>query len=249
MTQESEKRTSQGDTSQASQGDSPIFVERKLGQSPERIFVERKSGSSSVKRLVLMRHARIDARHVGQLIGATDVTLDPAAEAQARTLADRTMRWAPQVCFCSPMQRCRQTAAAVAPQLPPHIDADLREIDFGQWETRVFADVVAQELAMLDRWAAFDLDFAFPGGERVGDFLHRIEVAADRLIHADAETVLAVAHGGVIRAMICYLLGLEPRKYVAFHVPYATTVVIDLFDGKGVLAALEPPEPVEDRHG
>ena len=229
MTQESEN--SRGSDLPTSKGDSAIFVERKLGQSP-------------AKRLVLMRHAQILASHLGQLIGATEVPLDPSAEAQARTLTGRVMRWGPQVCYCSPMQRCRQTAAAVAPQLPPHLDADLREIDFGQWETRVFADIVAQESALLDRWAAFDLDFTFPGGERVGDFLRRIEAAADRLIHAEAETVLAVAHGGVIRAMICHLLGLEPRKYVAFRVPYATMVVIDLFDGKGVLAALEQPEIV-----
>jgi len=235
MTQESE--ISRGEDLLTPKGDSPIFVERKSGQSPER-----KSEQSPAKRLILMRHARIDASHRGQLIGATDVALDPPAEEHARTLADHVMRWGPQVCYCSPKQRCRQTAAAVAPQLPPHFDADLREIDFGEWETRVFADVVAQDSAMLDRWAAFDLDFTFPGGERVGDFLRRVEAAADRLIHAQAETVLAVAHGGVIRAMICHLLGLEPRKYVAFHVPYATTVVIDLFDGKGVLAALEPPD-------
>jgi broad specificity phosphatase PhoE len=69
------------------------------------------------------------------------------------------------------------------------------------------------------------------------------------LIHAEAQTVLAVTHGGVIRAMICHLLALEPRQYVAFDVPYAAMVVIDLFDGKGVLAALERPEPQEGDHG
>jgi alpha-ribazole phosphatase len=218
------------------QGDSPIFVERKLGQSPAR-------------RLVLVRHARIAASHLGQLIGATDVALDPAAEADAKAMAGRVARWLPQVCYCSPMQRCRQTAAAVAPQLSPRIDADLREIDFGQWETRTFAEAAAENPTLIDCWAQFRPDFAFPGGERIADFLHRVRAAAERLIHAEAETVLAVAHGGVIRAMMCHLLGLEPRHYVAFSVPYASTVVIDLFDGKGVLAALERPEPTEGDHG
>lgn len=202
----------------------------------------RGNDSPKTKRLVLVRHARIVADHFGQLIGSTDVPLDPAAEEQARRMSDRVMCWTPQVCYCSPMQRCRQTAAAVAPQLTPHFDADLREIDFGRWETRLFAEAAAQDPSLVDCWAEFRLDFAFPGGERIGDFLHRVQAAADRLIHAEAETVLAVAHGGVIRAMMCLLLGLEPRHYVAFRVPYASTVVIDLFDGKGVLAALEPTE-------
>jgi hypothetical protein len=42
--------------------------------------------------------------------------------------------------------------------------------------------------------------------------------------------------------MICHLLGLAPHCYVAFDVPYAAVVAIDLFDGKGVLSALERPE-------
>ena len=62
--------------------------------------------------------------------------------------------------------------------------------------------------------------------------------------------MLAVTHGGVIRTMICHLLGLEPQQYVVFEVPYAALVVIDLFDGKGVLAALERSETARrTRHG
>jgi alpha-ribazole phosphatase len=201
------------------------------------------------KRLLFVRHARIVTSHIGKLIGATDVPLDPSGEEQARTIADRVMRWAPQVCYCSPMLRCRQMAAAVAPDLPLHLDPNLREIDFGQWETRTFAEAAAQNPSLIDRWTAFGPDFAFPGGESVSGFLRRVQTAADRLIHAEAQTVLAVTHGGVIRTMICHLLGLEPRKYAAFDVPYAAMVVIDLFDGKGVLAAMERPEPTEGDHG
>ncbi len=190
-------------------------------------------------RLLLLRHARIEARYVGRLIGATDLPLDPAGEAQARTLAERLARWTPQACYCSPMQRCRQTAAAAVPDLPPQVDADLREIDFGEWETRTFAEAAGDNPALVDRWAAFSPDFAFPGGESVGGFLCRVRGAAQRLVDAEARTVLAVTHGGIVRTMLCHLLGLEPRHYVAFDVPYCGLAVIDLLDGKGVLAALE----------
>jgi alpha-ribazole phosphatase len=203
----------------------------------------------TTKRLLLVRHAQIAAEHVGQLIGATDVPLDPSAESRARTAAGRLARWNPQTCICSPMQRCRQTAAAVAPDLVPHFDPDLREIDFGRWETKAFAEAAAKDPSLVDRWAAFAPDFAFPGGESVADFLHRVHAAADRLIHAEAETVLVVTHGGVIRTMICHLLGLESRRYVAFDVPYLATAVIDLFDGQGVLATLERPEAAEAGNG
>jgi alpha-ribazole phosphatase len=197
------------------------------------------------KRLILVRHAQVAAGKVGQLIGSTDVPLDPTGEMQASALAARVKRWAPDVCYCSPMQRCRQMATAIVPHLTPQFDPDLREIDFGQWETHTFAEAAADNPSLVDRWAAFNPDFAFPGGESVGGFLHRVHAVADRLIHAEADTVLAVTHGGVIRTMMCHLLGLEPRQYVAFNVPYAAIVVVDLFDTKGVLLALERPEPVE----
>jgi alpha-ribazole phosphatase len=201
------------------------------------------------KRLLLVRHGRVGPAHIGRLLGATDAPLDAAAEPQLRALADCIVRRAPQVCYCSPMQRCRQTAAAVAPGLPLQVIDDLREIDFGQWEDRTLAEAAAGQPAAVDRWAAFDLDFAFPGGESIGGFLRRVHAAADRLVQADAATVLAVTHGGVIRTMICYLLGLEPRKYVAFDVPYAGMAVIELFEGHGVLAALEQPCVAEGAHG
>ena len=201
------------------------------------------------KRLLLVRHGRLGANYIGRLIGATDLPLDPTGEQQAMALAGRLMRWSPQRCFCSPMQRCRQMAALAAPNLPPQTDPDLREIDFGRWETHTFAEAAAEDPSLVDRWAELSPQFGFPGGETVGDFLGRVRAAADRLVQTEAQTVLAVTHGGVIRTMICYLLGLEPRRYVAFDVPYAATVVIDLFDGKGVLAALERPEIMEDAHG
>ena len=61
--------------------------------------------------------------------------------------------------------------------------------------------------------------------------------------------MLVVTHGGVIRTMLCCLLGLELQKYVAFDVGYAALAVIDLFDGRGVLTALKRTDVVEAADG
>lgn len=61
--------------------------------------------------------------------------------------------------------------------------------------------------------------------------------------------MLAVTHGGVIRAMLCRLLGLSPRQYVLFEVGYAGMAVVHLYDGKGVLAGLENAGDEEAAHG
>jgi len=207
------------------------------------------------KRLLLVRHARVVADRVGRLIGATDLPLDDFGRRQCCGLAARVAELVPGRCYSSPKQRCAETAQVVAGNLAIAPDDDLREIAFGRWEERSFEEIRQTDPDLVARWAAFAPDFAFPGGEGLAGFLRRVHAAADRLIAEPAETVLAVTHGGVIRAMICHLLRLDPRQYVLFHVGYAALAVIDLDDGRGVLTALEPAAfppivaPQEARHG
>jgi broad specificity phosphatase PhoE len=88
------------------------------------------------------------------------------------------------------------------------------------------------------RWANFDPTFSFPGGERLDGFFARAVLAAQRLAADKAETVLAVTHGGVIRAMLCHLLDIAPQKYVAFEIAPASLTAVRLFGGKGVLSEM-----------
>ena len=110
----------------------------------------------------------------------------------------------------------------------------------------MFSEIRDSSSEEVERWARLSPDFAFPGGESLRDFLDRVRRAADRLASDRAETVLAVTHGGVIKFMLCHLLGLEPQRYVAFEIAPASLTVVRLFEGKGVLTEMirvEPPEP------
>ncbi len=201
------------------------------------------------KRLILLRHARPSPATAGKLIGSTDLPLDPAGLAQARAMRSRMAKMEAGRCYASPMTRCRQTAAEVAGDLAVEFYDDLREIDFGRWENRRFEELAAAEPKLVDRWAAFDPEFAFPGGESLGGFCRRVDAAADRLAGEESDTVLAVTHGGVIRAMLCRLLELSPRQYVIFEVGYGGMAVVHLHDGRGVLAGLENVDVEEAAHG
>ena len=194
------------------------------------------------RRLILVRHGRVDSEHVGRLIGASDVPLDAVGHRQARTVAERVQAIGYDRPYASPLLRCRQTLEAISPAVPVRWDEDLREIDFGRWEKHTFQEAAAEDPALADRWAAFDPELTFPGGENLGRFLRRVQAAADRLTADEAETVLVVSHGGVIRVLLCHLLGLEPRHYMAFYVGYCMLAVIDMFGRRGVLSRLEPCE-------
>jgi alpha-ribazole phosphatase len=191
------------------------------------------------RQLLLVRHGRIESGHQGQFIGSTDPVLDAHGESQVQSLAARVQEFHPDICYCSPLQRCRQTASALAADVAIRCEQRLREIDFGQWERRTFEDVAQHHPEQVAQWAEFAPSFTFPGGDNLAEFVQRVRAAAELLCHTDARTVLAVTHGGVIRLMLCHLLGLDLRKYVVFDVGYASLAVIDLFEDGGVLTALE----------
>jgi len=188
------------------------------------------------KRLLLVRHASPET-DAHRFLGRTDVCLNEAGRRQALALAASLPPHQPSRCFCSPLKRCIETIRP-ASSFQPELDPDLREIDFGRWEGMTFDEIQRSDPQAVNQWAAFDPDFSFPGGERIDDFLCRVRRAADRLAALPEQTVLAVTHGGVIRAMICHFLGLSPRHYVLFEVGYASLTTLDLFDGKGVLTGL-----------
>jgi broad specificity phosphatase PhoE len=192
------------------------------------------------RRVILVRHGSIDAGQGGRFVGSTDAPLSVDGQAEAFRLAAPVAKLMPARCFSSPMLRARETAAsALGPNGPElAIDADLREVNFGRWEGLTFEQARHDDPAAVDRWAAGDPDFAFPGGERLADFLGRVRGVGSRLASEVGNTVVAFTHAGVIRHLICHFLGLPWRNYVLFDVRYASLAVIELFDDKGVLTGL-----------
>jgi len=192
------------------------------------------------RQLLLVRHGCVAPEFSGRYVGSTDCDLDSRATGELQTLAALLEPLRPAKCLHSPLLRACRTAEILCATLgvDSQADDDLREIDFGLWEGLTFDEIASDWPAEVEAWARFAADFTFPGGQCVADFLAQIGRAAERLTVDPAETVMAVAHGGVIKSMICRFLGLEPWQYVLFAVPYATCVVIDLQDGRGVLAGL-----------
>lgn len=197
------------------------------------------------KRLLLLRHARHAAGIHHQFLGSTDIGLSERGRLEAASIALLTNTYQPDRCFCSPLKRCIETIGPFS-KLHLEINPDLREIDFGNWEGMTFDQIRDADPSSVDRWAHFDPDFAFPGGERIGDFLKRIRLVAGTLAACEGKTVLAVTHGGVIRALICHFLGLHPQQYLLFEIGYASLTTLDLFDEKGVLTGLNHYSRMED---
>ena len=186
--------------------------------------------------LLLARHGSVSDTHAG-FLGSTDLPLSPRGRQEAEALAQTLRGRRVDRMVSSPMKRALETAETIASALGlrVEIDRDLREIDFGEWEGKSFHEICSDNREAVERWAEFALDFAPPGGESIGAFLGRVRNALCRLTGDPNNSVLAVAHGGVVRHALCQVLGLSPRQYLIFDIRPASLTTLRMFGTEGVL--------------
>jgi alpha-ribazole phosphatase len=166
--------------------------------------------------LCLIRHA--PALSEGRMAGRRDVGAD-CSDAQAfaalRARLPKTAR------LISPALRCRQTAAALWPDLPtPPTDPRLWEQDFGAWEDRPYADLPDLGALSLADLAAHRP----PEGESFADLAARVLPALTEATAAGP--CILVAHAGVIRAALGMALGSVPQGLAFQIAPLSLTRLI-----------------------
>ena len=201
----------------------------------------RSSGATeAAKTAWLIRHGEIEPGHEGKFVGRLDVPLGERGERQARALR-RVVPPPPRLLLCSPSLRARRTAELALGEAAEEIlfSEDLMEAAFGRWEDLSFAEIERADPALIKELSAFEPAFAFPGGERLSDFLRRVERVATRIAAVREENVVVFTHGGIIRLLLCLWLGLSPRDYLKFEVQFAGVVKLLLHRGKGVLLGLD----------
>jgi broad specificity phosphatase PhoE len=118
--------------------------------------------------------------------------------------------------------RTRQTieALAAARGLPLEVDPRLNEVDIGELEGLADEEVEAR---YPDFWKAFlarDRDFAFPGGESGEDASARV-MSAFASLPSEGNHIL-VAHDGIIRVLLCGILGLPSHMRHLFQVDFCS---------------------------
>lgn len=191
-------------------------------------------------KLILVRHGDTgeDFRH--RYIGSLDIPLSIKGREQVLALRKMFGNDLPELRLCSPLGRCLETAEILLAGTPGgfKIDADLREIDFGKWENMTFNDILASSPGDVARWSSFDSHFSFPEGEAIRAFQARLRHFVEHLENSHVDSALVITHGGVIRFLICQLLKLDPWQYILFEVKAASATVINIYEGRGVLAGL-----------
>ena len=158
-------------------------------------------------RILLARHGETDWNSVGRWQGHADPPLNDAGRSQAAELAERLAGDGIAAIYSSDLMRASQTAHVVANRLGLAVveDAGLREIDVGSWSGLTRAEVEQRFPEGYARWLEGEIGH---DGETREELTERVVGAVERIAaqHPDG-TILAVTHGGAIRALRRYADG------------------------------------------
>jgi broad specificity phosphatase PhoE len=174
--------------------------------------------------LILVRHGDVDAAP-GLCLGQTDTPLSAGGFGAVQQLAATWTERPPRFLFSSDLKRAQQTASIFAARFAtePLIDARLREVDLGQWDGERWEEIMRTDSARYEHWAANWVIQEAPGGESFADVIRRTGAWLSSLLSStnDDDVVLAVAHAGSIRALLCHALGLPPARAFALCIDHA----------------------------
>lgn len=187
------------------------------------------SNDTMVTRWWWIRHAPVTDQ-MGKLYGALDVDCDcgerPAFERLAKALPTSAL-W-----VTSHLKRTHQTAAAIQDAghdgpTPVFLEA-LGEQSFGHWQGHRWNEI-AEKFAEESRAFWQDPTRTAPmGGESFSDLITRCGKAIDALNQQQqGRDIIAVTHGGTIRAAIAHALRLNPEDAMAIVIDNLSLTRID----------------------
>jgi broad specificity phosphatase PhoE len=181
-----------------------------------------------------VRHAPV-RNDGGNIYGQTDITCDVSDREVFTAVAKILPRDA--VWFASSLKRTHQTAEAIwAAGFPRPADmtkeAAFAEQHLGQWQGMNRAAFLASR-PLGSHWFA-DINEPAPGGESFMDLYHRTRRLIERITleHAGRD-VIAVGHGGTIKAAVGLALGGQPEKGLAFDIDNCSVTRLDHFASAG----------------
>jgi probable phosphomutase (TIGR03848 family) len=203
--------------------------------------------------LILVRHGRTTANTSGILAGRTPgVRLDEVGEQQAARTGDRLAAVKLAALVTSPLERCRQTAQAIAAkQQAGHVvkatrEKELTEVDYGEWTGGSLKTLGKEPLWRVVQ--GHPAGVTFPGGESLAAMSARA-IGAVRRWDARLETEhgpeavwAAVSHGDVIKAVLADALGMHLDAFQRIVVDPAAISVVRYTSGRPFVLTMNSSE-------
>jgi len=186
--------------------------------------------SQSVQRIWLVRHGETAWNEHRRFCGYTDIPLSPLGLRQAHKLASQLQHKPITAIYSSDLSRARETADIIAKKRPIDIIVSpaWREIYFGAWEGLTY-DEIATSFHEQRGFFTDPEHSAPPQGETLTEVLQRVIPALHEIMQrAHHGEIMLVSHGGVLRGLLCSLLGMPLRNQWQLRIDTGSLSAIDI---------------------
>ncbi len=174
-------------------------------------------------KLTLIRHTSLQIAP-GVCYGQTDVDVSVSFMQEVAATKNKLANIDIDAVFCSPLQRCVKLANALELAQITHDDR-LKELHFGDWEMQAWDDIPRD---YFDEWAQNYAHMAPPNGETFGELQTRGVTFINEILHHYLhQHVVAVTHGGMIRAMVAHVLNMQLKGLFRINVDYGSVTQLD----------------------
>ncbi|MGP8432750.1 histidine phosphatase family protein [Paraburkholderia fungorum] len=168
-------------------------------------------------RIILTRHGEVDGIDPPRFRGRMQLALTDLGRRQAQALANAVSeKFEPVAIYTSPMQRCRDTAVAIAAACgkSSYVQPGIDDIDYGQWQWKSHEEAGQQFPVEFALWKTAPQWMRFPGGESLQSVALRTTDAVRELLQSfEHETIVLVAHDSVNRVLLTQALDLPLSAY------------------------------------
>ncbi|MCK4705767.1 MAG: alpha-ribazole phosphatase family protein [Gammaproteobacteria bacterium] len=155
--------------------------------------------------------------------GSTDVALSEYGRSQMWAAMENESNL--DRIISSPLIRCANFSLELKQQygIPLKFDNRIKEIHFGAWEGKSAEEIMANDADALTRYWQDPTQYTPPDGEALKNFETRLLSFWQEIIKAyHGESILLVAHGGVIRLLLCHILQRPLQRMLEIEVAHAT---------------------------
>lgn len=135
--------------------------------------------------------------------------------------------------YCSGLKRAVRSAEIIAEPvgLKLVIVDELKERSFGEWEGMSFDEIRKKWPDAFNAWADDPLRFSPMGGDSTLDLRNRVMPVFNKILkNHEGEDIAIVSHGGVIRVILCEMLGMPLENLFRIEQDFGAMNVIEMWD-------------------